>query len=230
MSCEPRRGCGFRKVGGLYLVGDASGLPCDRLPMPLEICPCCGAGIKQTRGFTWVDITGLVGGDHQTPQSVNNGHGIMLQPCKCLATCPLCHNVKAMGRGGLLWIGAQFYATIEAFEAEARTLGISRRIATVPHDFELGKTFMLLAHPRGVIKPTGDLTAKYIPAIFRVWKPERLERIYRESDRNSAHVAADIARGITPVFFPDADTDHQGSVYDTCMAETGSTPSMFSEE
>jgi len=32
MAIEPIRGCGFRKVHGLYLVGDAVGLPCDRMP------------------------------------------------------------------------------------------------------------------------------------------------------------------------------------------------------
>jgi hypothetical protein len=135
-----------------------------------------------------------------------------------------------MGKGGLLWIGARFYPTIEAFEAEARALGISRRIAAVPRDFVLGKTYLLLAHPHGVIKPTGDLTAKYVPAIFRVWKPERIERIYKESERGCGAARADIEKGITPVFFPDSDKDHAGSCYDKDedSVETGSsTPSMF---
>lgn len=206
MACESKRGCGYRKVGGLYFVGSASGVPCDRLPIALEICPCCGQGIKQTRGFTWVDIPNLVGGNHY----IDSGEFI----CKCPAYCPLCHNVKEMGRGGLLWIGTQFYPTIEAFEAEAQAQGISRRITTIPRGFEIGKTWLLFAHSRGIIKPQGDLSMKYIPAIFRVWKPERIERIYTESQRGSEAVQADEKRGITPVFVPDNDKDHQGSVYD----------------
>jgi hypothetical protein len=242
MAVEARRGCGFRKVGGLYLVGSGIGNACDRLPIPLEICPCCGHGIKATRGWTWVDIAGLVGGDHLVPETrmVSVGGGWAGYPdeeketgnqipCKCPAFCPLCHNVANMGKGGLLWIGLQFYPTIEAFEIEARTLGVSRRITAVPRGFEVGKTWLLFAHARGVIKPSGPLTAAYVPAIFRVWKPERLERIYVESQRDSDAVKADIERGITPVYVPDNDKDHQGSVYDKDeeSAPESNTPSMF---
>lgn len=233
MAVEARRGCGFRKVGGLYLVGGSGGIHCDRLPIALEVCGCCGQGIKQTRGWTWVDIAGLVGGDHLIHPdlgTVGLGQVGAPQPCGCNPGCPLCHNVAKMGKGGLLWIGTQFYPTIEHFEAEARAQGISRRITTLPRGFELGKTWLLLAHPHGIIKPTSELKAGYVPAIFRVWKPERIERIYLESQRGSEAVLADEKRGITPVFVPDADKDHQGSVYDkeedaAPIAET--TPPLF---
>ncbi len=234
MAVESKRGCGYRKVGGLYLVGSGTGIPCDRLPIALEVCACCGQGIKQTRGWTWVDIAGLVGGDHGTLLPTESGANMFFQPCNCPAYCPLCHNVAKMGRGGLLWIGTQFYPTIEAFEAESRALGVSRRIQSVPRGFEIGKTWLLLAHSRGIFKPTGDdgLTMKYVPAIFKVWKPERLERIYKESQRGSEAVLADEKRGIVPVFVPDNDKDHQGSVFDkedspAPAAETG-TP-LFEE-
>jgi hypothetical protein len=220
VAVEAKRGCGYRKVGGLYLVGTGSGLACDRLPIPLEICRCCSQGIKQTRGWTWVDIAGLVGGDHfiagPPPQNV--------QSCPDPAFCPLCHNVASMGRGGLLWIGAQFYPSIAHFDAEANRLGISRRITSVPRGFEIGKSWVLFAHAKGIIKPTGDLTAGYIPAIFRVWKPERLERIYKESDRGSEAAQADEKRGIAPVFVPDNDKDHQGTCYDKDEEETTTAP------
>lgn len=227
MAVEARRGCGYRKVGGLYLVGSGGGIACDRLPIPLEICSCCGQGIKQTRGWTWVDIPGLVGGDHKI--SVAHGEPAVT-PCNCMhGLCPLCHNVAQMGKGGLLWIGTQFYPTIEHFEIEAKTQGVSRRISTVPRDFEIGKTWVLLAHPKGIIKPTGELKAGYVPCIFRVWKPERLERIYTQSQKDSAAVQADIKRGITPVFVPDNDADHQGSVYEKDDEPQGSssTPALF---
>jgi hypothetical protein len=136
-----------------------------------------------------------------------------------------------MGRGGLLWIGTQFYPTIETFDAEARAMGVSRRITTVPRDFKIGETWILFAHPRGIIKPEGDLKSKYVPAIFRVWKPERLERIYKESDRGSEAVQADEKRGIVPVFVPDNDKDHQGSVYDkeedAATVAANPQPNMF---
>ena len=212
MATEAKRGCGWRKVGGLYLVGSGAGVPCDRLPIPIEVCGCCGQGIKQTRGWTWVDMAGLVGGDHKI--SVAHGEPAVT-PCGCThGFCPICHNVAAIGKAGLLWIGAQFYPTIEVFEAETKALGISRRITTVPRGFEIGKSWVLFAHARGVVKPSGDLTAKFVPAIFRVWQPQRIERIFNESARGSEAVQADEKRGITPVFVPDNDRDHHGSVYD----------------
>lgn len=56
MAIEARRGCGYRKVGGIYLVGGGIGVPCDRLPYPLTVCPCCSQGVKQGRGWTWVTV------------------------------------------------------------------------------------------------------------------------------------------------------------------------------
>ena len=218
MAVEARRGCGYRKVGGLYLVGTGRGIACDRLPIALEVCPCCGQGIKQTRGWTWVDVAALVGGPHEITKErpLLNGKGGVVdsEACDCPRICPLCHHPESIGRAGLLWVGTQFYPTIEHFESEAATLGVSRRLITLPRGFEIGKTWVLFAHPRGIIKATGDLAAKYVPAIFRVWKPEAVERIFKESDRGSEAAAADEKRGIRPVFVPDNDKDHQGSVYD----------------
>lgn len=225
MAVEAKRGCGYRKVGGLYLVGGGGGIACDRLPIALEICNCCGQGIKQTRGWTWVDAAGLLGGNHMLPNDAaaqqfvdaTGTSSANSTPCACgHGMCPLCHHVAAMGHAGLLWIGAQFYPTIDAFEAEARLLGVSRRISSgqIPRNFKIGESWVLFAHPRGIIKPTGDLTAGYVPAIFRVWKPERIERIYKESDIGSEAVQADVKRGITPVYVPDNDRDHQGTCYD----------------
>ena len=240
MAIEAKRGCGYRKVGGLYMVGEAGGIPCDRLPIPLEICSCCGQGIKQGRGWQWVDIAGLVGGNHMVPippdilykggvSESGYGYKATYQECGCLSgACPLCYNVAALGKGGLLWIGQQFYPTIEDFEAEARQLGISRRISTVPRGFEVGKHYVLFAHPRGVAKVINELEAIYVPAIFRVWKPVRIERIYNESQRTSDEVAADIKRGITPVFVPDDDKEHHGSVYAKEEKGNGTAP-MFEE-
>lgn len=233
MAVEAKRGCGYRKVGGLYLVGSGGGISCDRLPIPLEVCACCGQGIKATRGWTWVDIAGLVGGDHKVASTTvfnETSTGPADVPCHCFDNCPLCHNVANMGKGGLLWVGAQFYPSIAHFEMEVVAQGVSRRITTLPRNFELGKTWVLLAHPKGIVKPTGELQAGYVPAIFRVWKPERIERIYTEGQRNSDAVQADIKRGITPVFVPDNDKDHQGSVYDkeeTPQAGTPATPPLF---
>jgi len=55
MAVEAIRGCGFRRVNGLYLCGEFIGSSCDRMPFPLTTCPVCGQGIKVGRGFTQVN-------------------------------------------------------------------------------------------------------------------------------------------------------------------------------
>ena len=106
MAVEAKRGCGYRKVGGLYLVSDGLGIPCDRLPITLEVCPCCGAGIKPARGWTWVDVPTLVKGNHMVagvvPDPSGRGTTPNAVPCGCPHFCPLCHNVALIGKAGLI--------------------------------------------------------------------------------------------------------------------------------
>lgn len=203
MAVEPRRGCGYRKVGGLYLVCKGSGMPCDRLPIPLTVCPTCSAGFKQTRGWTWINVVGLTGGVHRN--------------CADQFPCPLCMATSDMGRAGLLWIGERFYATPAAFTYEADQLGISRRVKAVPRGFELGKTWVLLAHPKAITLADveGDDALHYAPGIFRVFKPTAVEKLITGSQSRDATVTAELQKqGITPVVVPDGDRDHQGTVYD----------------
>lgn len=149
MAVEAKRGCGFRKVGGLYLVSGKYGMGCCKLPFPLTICPCCGQGIKQTRGWTWVDPGKLMGGMNCT----NDDQRVF---------CPCAAPAARMGdKAGLIWIGRGFYPTPESFMREGAELGISRRINTIPRGFELGKTWVMFAHldaikaPRKVIDVDG---------------------------------------------------------------------------
>ena len=220
MAVEPKRGCGYRKVGGLYLVSGPGGMPCDRLPLALTVCPTCSHGFKQTRGFTWVDVNGLVGGVHRD--------------CKDEFPCPLCMATSEMGKAGMLWIGEKFYKTPTAFNAEASALGVSRRITALPRGFKVGETWVLLAHPKtieqlvpaepdeqgvidaDVVNVVGmqAFTRKYLPGIFKVWRPDRIEKILPESKRGSEEHLELAERGITAVFVPDNDPDHQGTVYD----------------
>lgn len=225
MAVEPRRGCGFRKIGGLYFVGGGAAVYCDRLPIPLEVCPTCGHGIKQTRGFTWVELEPLVGGAHAQ--------------CADTFPCPLCMRPDTLGRCGLLWVGERFYKTPADFDREAAALGISRRISAIPRGFVVGETWIVFAHPRAiatqlncprcaevvaVVRIDGELQLAcpacgwnglaFRPGIFKVWKPERIEKILPESARGSPEAAELAAKGITAVFVPDDDADHRGTVYD----------------
>jgi hypothetical protein len=231
MAVEAKRGCGYRKVGGLYLVSGGGGVPCDRLPILLDVCPCCHAGFKQSRGWTWIDVNLLVGGVHKG--------------CQDGFPCPLCMTTAEMGKAGLLWIGEKFYPTWQDFQREGIAMGISRRIAAIPRNFKVGETWVLLAHPKVVpgtklddeaLAACGDQVASgattqeeaiqsctesiLLPGIFHVWRPTAIERICKESERDSEMVADLVKRGITPVFVPDDDKDHQGSVHDKEEEET----------
>ena len=124
MAVEPKRGCGYRKAGGLYLVCDEPGMPCCQMPILLHVCPTCSQGIKQARGWQWID-----------PRPFVPGSCSRADP-----TCPLANPARMGDRVGLIWIGTQFYPTPEHFTVEAERLGISRRIKTIPRGFKVGKT------------------------------------------------------------------------------------------
>ena len=234
MAAEPKRGCGYRRIGGLYLVGGGVGVPCDRLPLLLDVCPTCSHGIKPARGFTWVTVDKLVQGPHRLGPGtlqINSDHTAMQfnkgPLCPESERCVFCGNPEQMGRAGLLWIGEQFYATPEEFLVEGRVLGFSRRIKSVPRGFKLGETYVLLAHSKAVRVPVAGLFPRDLatgemfeaekfemkPGIFYVWLPQRLELIFKESDRDSEKVTDAEKRGITPVFLPADDVDHQGSLW-----------------
>jgi len=226
MAVEARRGCGYRKLGGLYLVGGGIGIPCDRLPIPLDICPCCGQGIKQSRGWTWVDVGKLVNGRHRvlSPHAAHENCDpqtcVYANPCPEFVSCPLCGHPESFGKAGLLWIGERFYKTPGDFIAEGVSLGFSRRIRTVPRGFKPGETYVLLAHPKAVeVRNVNALFPEavepdYKPGIFYLWLPQRLEKIVAESARDTDEIEDLEKRGITPIFVPDDDADHQGSVFD----------------
>lgn len=225
MATEPKRGCGYRKVGGLYLVSGGAGVPCDRLPIPLTVCPTCSCGFKQSRGWTWVDVHGLVGGAHEA--------------CKdTFKPCPLCDDPKSIGKAGLLWIGEKFYKTPGEFTKEGVAMGFSRRIKALPRGFKVGETWVLLAHSKTIETwedastpteagpkeadaqilldaPAIEQRKVFKPGVFTLWRPSAVEKILPESKRDSDEVKELIERGITPVFVPDNDPDHQGTVYDT---------------
>lgn len=210
MAVESRRGCGYRKIGGLYLVGGGAGIACDRLPFELCVCPTCNQGIKPARGWTWCNVAALFQGAH-TCWSGYPADQYSLCACASTNFCPLCVKPEVMGRAGLVWIGEKFYRSPDAFIAEGRELGLSRRIKAVPQGFKIGETWVLLAHAKAL---GSNIDGDDLPGIFCVWRPSRLEKIMPESSRGSEEVAALEKRGISPVFVPDNDPDHQGTVYD----------------
>jgi hypothetical protein len=112
------------------------------------------------------------------------------------------------GRAGLIWIGEGHYSSTRAFIREADDMGISRRITSIPRGFEVGVTWVFLAHPKGMLKlvdgpPDGlfDKEPQHRPAIFMAFKPSKIERIVKQSDYDTHQ---EIAEWFTKQ--PDAET------------------------
>lgn len=226
MSVEKARGCGYRKIGGIYMVSGAFSATCDRLPLELSVCPCCGQGIKQSLGFTWVDPNKLFGGNHNSGGAYSH--------CACPSSCAVCNPVLFGEKAGLMWVGKKFYKTTADFLKESAEMGISKRIRAVPRDFKVGETWLLLAHPEAVKKDVIRLVdvkdeelreemiqngeterAVYAPGIFAAFRPERVEMLIQESKATVEELEALKKRGITPIIVPDNDPDHVGSVHDS---------------
>jgi hypothetical protein len=199
---ESRRGCGFRKPGGIYLIGPPEGRPCCKLPFPLTVCPTCGSGIHVSRSWTWVDadkLFDIIDDDH------NHLSGCLQPPeIRLFNPCPLASHI---GKAGLLWIGEAYYKTPEGFLLEARNMGISRRIPAVPKGFKLGETWVLLAHRKGIQKEepidsgllggTGTQVS-WTPAIFSIFKPTAMEYVIKGGETEE-ELERLVKRGLTPV-------------------------------
>lgn len=164
-SHETARGCGFRRGGGLYLVSGGLSEPCPKLPIELHVCPTCGGGVKQTRGFTWITPDPLLDpGPHGSEH-----HEVV---------CPLGTAIDWSGgkRCGLIWIGESFYATPDAFMEEAGAMGVSRRISAVPREFVVGETWVALAHPKAIHHPEDD---EWRAGVFTFFRPSAIEYIVK---------------------------------------------------
>lgn len=174
---EAKRGCGYRKEGGLYLVCEGNGRACERMPIPLDKCPTCSQGIKPSRGWTWVDSKPI----------------LEANPCKQPENCSTCPLVQPMGRVGLLWVGEKYYPMPHDFLAEAKRMGISRRIPAIPQGFEIGKHWVWLAHRKTFWPSHKDecgfwtghecsCDAEFTPGVFHVFMPSRIEYVVKSDD------------------------------------------------
>lgn len=186
-----KRGCGYRKPGGLYLCAEAAAANCGMLPFPLTVCDICGQGIKQTRGFTWINSDLFITG-------------------RCFSDIADCYNCPMQLRNermGLMWVGEKFYRTTDAFNREANTRGISKRIAQIPRELELGKTWVALAHPRAIRKIDATDHMEYTAGVFRVFRPQTVEYIMIGTETQEQLTALE-KRGIT-LISETADIDAQ---------------------
>lgn len=233
MAVEPERGCGYRKAGGLYLVGGGVGEPCERLPIDLSTCPCCKRSpIRQQQGIEPAGVQYIFGQalpcDRGDQAAADQGHH---------GRCVLC-NEKLMAEADpsdeffVLWIGKQYYSTPADWTKEANKLGVSRRMSSIPKKMVLGKSWVLVAHPevtksecpdcegKGFVAAEAKDTPKECeacegkrfkmnPAIFHCFRPRAIELVVTPSMRKQAWVKKLVKKnGVELVEVPEDDPDH----------------------
>lgn len=182
---EEARGCGFRKVGGIYLRDGGGGLEkCGKLPIVIPpFCPTCGEGIRQSRAPRM----------HRNLAPFWTSKRCQHQGSPLCASCPF--SLQDIGPALLLWIGEKFYPTPSAFAKEARERGISRRIGSLPKGFIPGQTWVVLAHPKAIRIADSEET---LPGIIGTFKVDRVEVVVDETITD-AEVEAYLKRGLQPV-------------------------------
>lgn len=194
MTCEEIRGCGYRKVGAMYLVGKpGKGFGCDQLPFVLEECECCGFTPKVKRGYSYLT------------SKYFKEHG---EDCSCPKICPICNPQNYEGESYLVMRVSSRYYKIEDYVAEAKKVGVSLRTSRYPRDFVLGETWIMLSHAKAGIVLNEEGEEVPCPAIFFVFRPDKLEKLIWESEATEEVLAELHERGITPVIIPDGDSDH----------------------
>ena len=207
---EHIRGCGTRRAGGMYIVSGGLKVHCERFPIPLEPCPCCGEKLKQTRGFQWVrpeyalkDAKDCEGIDNHCP------------------VCPVCTPTLLIDPGhfephdkvGLIWAGERFYPKPEDWLKEATKLGASKRIPAIPKEFVPGKTFIFVAHPKAinkfVKKEGGHEELETTPGIIQGFTAKRVELIVTPGMKTAKWVKELVEKkNVKLVEVPEDDPDH----------------------
>lgn len=195
---ETARGCGWRKPGGLYLVGSALGLGCGRFPIACDCCPTCGQGIKPARGWTWIQPDEIAGKCVHFGTSRHEAGVLLGSQCGVCSFQP-----GKIGNAGLLWVGQQYYPTASSFLSEAATVGISRRINMVPRGLVVGETWVFLGHreaietrPQPSYERDDPPEVERYPGIFAAFQPRAIEYVVT-GDEADEELEALAARGFT---------------------------------
>lgn len=201
VSYETARWCGYRspsKQGyGIYLIGTGELEPCERLPYPLESCPCCGGGVKPARGFTWINPVTMFDPWTGEPKCCEVSGEVIHGLDHDHALCALCNPIAVAGEAaGLVWIGEQHYKTARLFMEEAARMGISRKIGALPLGFEVGKHYVYLAHRKTMTRtdPTTRIQ-EWVQGVFTAFKPMRVDIVIDDPD-NVPEKAVALARRI----------------------------------
>jgi len=213
-SSESKRGCGFRQVGKLYLMGEGIAHACPSLPLQFNECECCGYAPSFYRDFQWIKKAYIKHTRKPTGKA-------------CDPECPVCYGVNEQVEYGLMWVGRRFY-TPQEFIEEDKSMGICKAIKQIPKGLTLGETWIMIAHPKAIIDnsdPRYKEKHEYwvtrgidegepepqppsYPGIFYAFKPTRIEMLVYESQATPEYLQDLEAKGITPIIVLDKHKAH----------------------
>lgn len=210
---ESERGCGYRKIGGLYLVSDAGfHLACDGLPLRLEACECCGFIPQLSRNLQRLNPEYIAHTEAKNPKHIVidkfEKYESPRYNCQCPPSCPICHSNNFLFESfGLMQVGKGYY-TPESFIKEAISMGVSKRIPEIPSWLKLGETWILLAHrevTEGITLEELSYNGlkshdgKKIGQIFYAFKPQRIEMPVWKDEISLEEIQILNKRGITVI-------------------------------
>lgn len=213
MAIEGKRGCGYRVLGKLYLVGTGFSVPCDNLPYPLDECECCGYAPPFSRNLQWIKksyIKSHQGFIENIPDSEEFGTRVVHEiKCKCRKDCPICWtDSNDLEKYALMWVGEKYY-TPDSFRLEAEKMGVSKAIPVIPKDLKLGETWVFLAHNKVKFYEGFDESGLALSepiekaGIFYGFIPQRVEMLILESEATNEKIEELKSKGISPIIVPD---------------------------
>ena len=137
MAVEEIRGCGYRKIGGVYLVGDGPNGHCDRLPIPIRPCGTCGEDLRFNRSIAKIDPHKLWGW-HSS--AIDFADEEISKQCECPAECPLCNpEPPVVRRNGLVLAPGDRFMNDSGEVIRRRPEGGSRKIFAQPEKPSAGR-------------------------------------------------------------------------------------------
>lgn len=195
---EPKRLCGYRTVGSLYLIANPNFTTCHRLPLPLNSpCSTCGEMPRFNRSISYISPLKLF-----QPCSFCLNQPVSITVCS--DECPACNPPLV---GFLSWVGAFYYSPL-SFLREANTLGISKKIPFVPKHFN-PNTPWYFAHPNVMLHPNPNASPKATrQGVFLCGYFQRFEKLIWEKDATEDTVLDLQKKGINAVIVPNDNPHH----------------------
>lgn len=166
-----RRGCGWRKQGGFYLVASQPAIPCDALPASLEVCSSLVRDKKTTTRWKWlVKKVGLLWISRRFYRQPEDFIG----EARELGFCISINRIPKGFKLGETWVAlAHNTKTIFCPDCVAKKVNFNCRTCG-------GKRWILK------------------PSVFGLFKPEAVQYV-TDGTEESQFIDGLVERGITPV-------------------------------